>query len=75
MSHKKAVVLNIEGNVITVLLDDGSFERIHFQQPVEIGMEIKMDNYKRLSPARSFCILPGKGSSVLQPFSCWFLWV
>lgn len=54
MSHKKAVVLNKEGNMITVLLDDGSFERISFQQPVEIGMEINIDTSVSSSLVQKF---------------------
>lgn len=49
MNQFKAVVLQKEGRFITILLADGSFRKIYYREPVEIGVEITVDPTKGLS--------------------------
>lgn len=42
MKQLKAVVLEKKGSMVTVLASDGSFKKIRYRNPVEVGAEIKI---------------------------------
>lgn len=50
MKQMKAVVLEKKGSMVTVLASDGSFQKIRYRKPVEIGAEIKFTDSKQHQP-------------------------
>lgn len=50
MKPMKAVVLEKKGSLLTILADDGSFQKIRYKRNVEIGSEIELSNVQRRQP-------------------------
>lgn len=50
MKRMKAVVLEKKGSVLTILADDGSFQKVHYRKKVEVGAEIELSNIQQHPP-------------------------
>lgn len=47
MKPIKAVVLEKKGSVLTILTDEGSFQKVHYRRNVEVGAEIELSNVRQ----------------------------
>lgn len=50
MKQLKAVVLEKKGTMVTILAADGSFQKIRYRKPVEVGAEIEIAEVRRQQP-------------------------
>jgi len=50
MKQLKAVVLDKKGSTVTILAADGSFQKVRYRRPVEIGAEIEIAEVQQRQP-------------------------
>lgn len=50
MKQLKAVVLEKKGSMVTILASDGSFQKVRYRKPVEIGAEIEITDLRQRQP-------------------------
>lgn len=50
MKQLKAVVLDKKGPMVTVLASDGSFQKVRYRKPVEVGAEIEIAEIQQQQP-------------------------